>query len=80
MPKKKPPVPPDVAPLALTGTPVKVEVTTTPVTRAPRTIHERRPAPRVPKGETVADAAPSAPVAIERPTARPPGRSRRRRP
>ncbi len=80
MPKKTPSAPPDTAPITLTCTSVRVKTTATPVARAKRTIHARRPAPVVPKGEPVADATPSEPVRIERPAAKSPRRARRGQP
>lgn len=73
MPKKTPPPPADVAPLTLSGTTVSLRPATG-AARAKPTIHARRPPPGIPKGNPVADATPSKPVAIERPDVKTPRR------
>jgi hypothetical protein len=69
--KKTPHAPADIAPIELTCTSATVVAKAgKPAVRAKRTIHPRRPAPAIPKGEPVFDETPSAPVKIEKPTVR----------
>lgn len=63
---KTPRAKPDVAPVELRGTPVSLERPKGKrAGHAKRVIHERRPAPPIPRGEPVPDETPSAPATIE---------------